>query len=126
MYHNNYLIDMKEKLIEILKKIEDTQNPFRIKEGLEPYKITFFSGYKPANYFVPKIVFSTKQVLDNNDIFSQPAWFCEIFINNKCIIRECIIPVDETDEEIENKVLNNFFQILFTYSLLGEYDNNRR
>jgi hypothetical protein len=116
-------MNIKEKLISTLKRIEDNmQNHFRINDILGPYKITFFSGYKPAGYFVPQMVFSTKQALEENDKFHIPAWFGEIFVNGKCIFRECRIPVSETDKEIEEKVLNDLFTSLIAFAVLGEYD----
>lgn len=79
----------------------------------------FFSGLKPARYWLPEIAFSTKHALEQREDL---AWFCEIFVNNRCIYREIVPPHDkQTEKELEQTVLDKLVENVFLHGIMLQY-----
>jgi len=102
-------------------KVKEVQKMIKIyNQRNSKYKFDFISGWKPAKYFLPCIAFSTKHALEQREDL---AWFCEIFVNNKCIYRECAPPNDkQTEKELEQRVLDNLVETVFLHGIVLQYE----
>jgi hypothetical protein len=70
-------------------------------------KVTYFSGHKPSNYFLPDIKIGTKIHFYDKEA-NMLSWFSEIFIDDKCIFRETYFGV-QGKEICERKIIEQIF-----------------
>ena len=64
------------------------QNINRVKtpgQQLKPVAVRVVEEVKPASYYVPQMVFTSKNALNQEP---EPALFCEIWVNSVCIWRK--------------------------------------
>ncbi|MBK7377331.1 MAG: hypothetical protein IPJ02_17800 [Chitinophagaceae bacterium] len=79
----------------------------------EKHTVVFTSCLKRSDYFLPMIKIGSLEP------FSKPAWFCEIWIDDKCIFRESRIPIDESNEQAEIKTIDKLMQSIFNHGVMG-------
>jgi len=83
-----------------------------------PIKVKFVNEKKPDGYWLSQMHMGTSKTanIDRNSL----AWHTEIWVNNKCIYRQNVLPSDQTEEGwnkakfiCQQKVLT----AVFTYGL---------
>ena len=79
----------------------------------EKHEIKFISQFKNSGYYLPAIQIGSKQPDQH------VAWFCEIWMDNQCIFRESRIPINETDNQVEERVLEMLMQSIFNHGVMG-------
>ncbi|MES2382372.1 MAG: hypothetical protein V4538_15100 [Bacteroidota bacterium] len=101
---------MKENII---KWCDNLQRILSLKES---HEVKFVSQYKDSCYYLPQIQ------IGSTTPKSYVAWFCEIWVDGVCIFRESRIPENQTDEEMENMVIEILMQSVFNYGVMGAKD----
>lgn len=99
----------KELLISLCQGLQE-RSKLR-SDNKTPYTVEFFSGLKPKGYWLPQMHMGTTATV--TDIVDQ-EWYVEIFVNKKCIFRECGIPsksedLRDVEESLVNRVIFNIF-----------------
>lgn len=90
---------------------DPVQRPNKEGEGWE-----VFSGVKPSGYYVPMMVFSTKEAL--KDKGPEMAWFVEIWMERICIFRTSSLPYgDKKLEDLEEEALDKVIRDVCMYGL---------
>lgn len=107
-------MDKKELLIELCDKLEKELNQ---REGKETHKVELQSGLKPETYFTPMIHIGTTRTLPDE---VRMAWFVEIWVDGKCILRESHLPKEtELLETVEGFLISRVLRHIFTFGVMS-------
>lgn len=99
----------------LVESIERNMNIFSKGKDV---KIKYFSGYKPAGYYVPCVL----SYLEKEPRKPEKTWFCEVFFNNICIYREQTVNDGKlSDAEIETLTIKRLITSIFMYSFYEQY-----
>lgn len=97
-------------------------------QQLEPIAVRVIQEIKPADYYVPQMVFTTKAALEGKG--QTPAMFCEIWVNSVCIWRKSYIHPDpdkrtwlkeDYPEEAINKVWQEIVSEMNMFAIWNNY-----
>lgn len=77
----------------------------------EEWKVELVSELKPFDHYIPQIHIGTSSPIQQ---YKQMAWFVEIYVGGKCVIRESYIPKENEDLKIVEgmlitRTINNIF-----------------
>lgn len=88
------------------------------------HTVSFISEFKPYNYYLPEMhIGSSLSISDKIPM----AWFAEIYVDNKCIFRESLIPnEDDNLNNIEEVVIDRLLKNVFIYGVMSSKNNLER
>jgi len=108
---------MEQKLIlqELCSDLEKELN--ERKETAQRRTVEFFSGFKPAGYYLPQIHIGTTKSMPTS---GKMAWFVEVGVDGKVIFRESCMPRESEDLEIvEGYLISRVLRNIFTFGVMS-------